>query len=66
MVNDGSPSASNVKVDETPIEDYGQDVLKLDAGKEAHDQGEPSENDGQRAVHNNCRVHIGGNKKSSV
>ena len=40
-----------------------QDVLKLDAGKEAHDHGEPSENDGQRAVHNNNRVHIGGNKK---
>ena len=43
-----------------------QDVLKLDACKEAHCQGEPSENDGQRAVHNNSRVHRGGNKKSSV
>ena len=50
VVNDGSPSASNVKVDETPIEDYGQDVLKLDAGKEAHYQGEPAENDGQQKV----------------
>ena len=57
VVNNGSTSASYVEVDETPIEDYGQDVLKLDAGKEAHDQGEPSENDGQRAVHNNSRVH---------
>ena len=53
VVNNGSTSASYVEVDETPIEDYGQDVLKLDAGKEAHDQGEPSDNDGQRAVHNN-------------
>ena len=35
----------------------------VDAGREAHDKGEPSENDGQRAVHNNNRVHIGGNKK---
>ena len=61
-----STSARYVEVDETPIEDYGHDVLKLDAGKEANDQGEPSENDGQRAVHNNSRVHIGGNKKSSV
>ena len=52
VVNNGSTSASYVEVDETPIEDYGQDVLKLDAGKEAHDQGEPSENDGQRSVHN--------------
>ena len=66
MVNNVSTSASYVEVDETPIEDYGQDVLKLDAGKEAHDQGEPSENDGQRAVHNNSRVHIGGNKKSHI
>ena len=57
VVNNGSTSASYVEVDETPIEDYGQDVLKLDADKEAHDQGEPSENDGQRAVHNNNRVH---------
>ena len=48
-VNNGSTSTSYVEVDETPIEDYGQDVLKLDAGKETHDQGEPSENDGQRA-----------------
>ena len=48
MVNNGSTSASYVEVDETPIEDYGQDVFKLDAGTEAHDQGEPSENDGQR------------------
>ena len=55
VVNNGSTSASYVEVDETPIEDYGQDVLKLDAGKEAHDQGEPSDNDGQRAVHNNNR-----------
>ena len=46
MVNNDSTSASYVEVDETPIEDYGQDVLK----------GEPSENDGQRAVHNNNRV----------
>ena len=53
VVNNGSTSASYVEVDETPIEDYGQDVLKLDAGKE----GEPSENDGQRAVHNNSRAH---------
>ena len=66
VVNNVSTSASYVEVDETPIEDYGQDVLKLDAGKEAHDQGEPSENDGQRAVHNNSRVHIGGNKKSHI
>ena len=34
-----------VEVDETPIEDYGPDVLKLDAGKIALDQEEPSEND---------------------
>ena len=34
-----------VEVDETPIEDYGPDVLKLDAGKEALDQEEPSQND---------------------
>ena len=52
VVNNGSTSASYVEVDETPNEDYGQDVLKLDADKEAHDQGEPSENDGQQAVHN--------------
>ena len=45
MVNNGSKSASYVEVDETPNEDYGQDVLKLDADKEAHDQGEPSGND---------------------
>ena len=51
-------SASYVEVDETLIEDHGQDVLKLDARKEAHDQGEPSENDGQRAVHNNSRVEV--------
>ena len=57
VVNNGSTSASYVKVDETPIEDFGQDVLKLDADKEAHYQGETSENDGQRAVHNNNRVH---------
>ena len=63
VVSNGFTSASYVEVDETPIEDYGQDVLKLDAGKEAHDQGEPSENDGQRGVHNNNKVHIGGNKK---
>merc|ERR1712215_282084 len=55
-----------MEVNETPIEDYGQDVLKLDVGKEVHDQGEPSENDGQRAVNNNSRVHIGGNKKSHI
>merc|ERR1712208_19391 len=66
VVNNGSTSASYMEVDETLIEDYGQDVLKLDAGKEAHDQGEPSENDGQRAVPNNSRVHIGGNKKSHI
>ena len=66
VVNNGSTSTSYVEVDETPIEDYGQDVLKLDAGKEAHDQGEPSENDGQRAVHNNNRIHIGGNKKFHI
>ena len=47
VVNNGSTSASYVEVDETPVEGYGQDVLKLDAGKEAQDQGEPSENDGQ-------------------
>ena len=41
VVNNGSTSTSYVEV----IEDYGQDVLKLDAGKE------PSENDGQRAIH---------------
>ena len=63
MVNNGSTSASYVEVDETPIEDYGQDVLKLDAGKEAHYQGEPAENDGQQDVHNNRRNHIVGNKK---
>ena len=45
VVNNVSTSASYVEVDETPIEDYGQDVLKLDAGKEAFDQEEPSEND---------------------
>ena len=50
VVNNGSTSASYVEVDETPIEDYGQDVLKLDAGKEAHYQGEPAENDGQQKV----------------
>ena len=50
MVNNVSTSASYVEVDETPIEDYGQDVLKLDAGKEAHYQGEPAENDGQQKV----------------
>ena len=66
VVNKGSTSASYVEVDETPIADYGQDVLKLDSGKEAHDQEESSENDGQRAVHNNRRVHIGGNKKSHI
>ena len=33
MVNNGSTSASYVEVDETPIEDYREDVLKLDAGK---------------------------------
>ena len=37
VVNNGSTSASYVEVDETPNEDYGQDVLKLDADKEAHD-----------------------------
>ena len=57
VVNNGSTSASYVKVDETTITDYTH------AGKEAHDQGEPSDNDGQRTVHNNSRVHIGGNKK---
>ena len=66
VVNNGSTSTSYVEVDETPIEDYGQDVLKLDAGKETHDQWEQSENDGQRAIHNNNRVHIGGNKKSHI
>ena len=40
--------------------------IYIDAGKEVHDQGEPSENDGQRAVHNNSRVHIGGNKKFHI
>ena len=45
VVNNGSTFASYVEVDETPIEDYGPDVLKLDAGKEALDQEEPSEND---------------------
>ena len=30
VVNNGSTSASYVEVDETPIEDYGQDVFKLD------------------------------------
>jgi len=45
VVNNGSTSASYVEVDETLIEDYGEDVLKLDAGKEALDQEEPSEND---------------------
>ena len=34
-VNNGTISASYVEVDETTIEDYGQDILKLDAGKEA-------------------------------
>ena len=63
VVNNGSTYASYVEVDETSIEDYGQDVLKLDAGKEAHDQGEPSENDGQRAVHDNTRVEV---TKSSI
>ena len=48
VVNNGSTSTSYMEVNETPIEDYGQDVFKLDAGTEAHDQGEPSENDGQR------------------
>ena len=57
VANNGSSSARYVEVDKTTNEDYGQDVLKLDADKEAHDQGEPSENDGQRAVHNNNRVH---------
>jgi len=33
VVNNGSTSASYVEVDETPIEDYREDVLKLDAGK---------------------------------
>ena len=50
VVNNGSTSTSYVEVNETPIEDYGQDVLKLDAGKEAHYQGEPAENDGQQKV----------------
>ena len=58
VVKNGSTSASYVEVDETPIEDYGQDVLKLDAGKEALAQGEPSDNDGQRAVHNNSIVNF--------
>ena len=66
VVNNGSTSTSYMEVNETPIEDYGQNVLKLDACKEAHVQGEPSENHGQQAVHNNNRVHIGGNKKSHI
>ena len=33
VVNNGSTSASYVEVDETPNEDYREDVLKLDAGK---------------------------------
>ena len=51
VVNKCFKFARYVKVDETPIEDYVQDVLKPNAGKEAHDKGEPSENDGQQ-VHN--------------
>jgi len=39
--------------------------IMVDAGK-AHDQGDPSENEGQRAVHNSSRVYIGGNKKSHI
>ena len=66
VVNNGSTSTSYVEVDETPIEDYGQDVLKLDAGKEAHDQGEPSDNDGQRAVHNKSIVNFYTPRKSGL
>ena len=50
MVNNVSTSVSYVEVDETPIEDYGQDVFKLDSGTAAHDQGEPSENDSPDAA----------------